>query len=161
VSRSFAHDSAINNSGNTESVDVSLVAVSLATLFAIVRRADLVVGLSSEGVFYVLQECLRAIVDPRISSSAFSDCSSSQQGDKERERDKDTAQQIVRALNMVLLKISSEAPTGRSASVTTPFVVDVVDLMPLHCILLCQGLCSRHFFAFFSSAFLPKKYSTR
>jgi hypothetical protein len=50
----------------TENLDVSLVAVSLATLFAVVRRLELVSGISQSGLFAIFQQCLRSIVDPRL-----------------------------------------------------------------------------------------------
>ena len=88
-------------------IDVSMVAVALATLFAMVRRPDLSQGVPLVTLESVFQECLRRIVDPRLSSAVTAASPASQESSKE------TAQQVVRALNIVLLKLASEAPTGR------------------------------------------------
>ena len=87
-------------------IDVSLVAVSLATLFAIVRRGDLATVMDKECLSDVFQECLRRIVDPRL-GVASAECSP-----RSQESSKETIQQIVRALNIVLLRLAAEAPSG-------------------------------------------------
>ena len=87
-------------------IDVSLVAVSLATLFAIVRRGDLATVMDKECLVDIFQECLRRIVDPRLGATS-GDCSP-----RSMESSKETIQQIVRALNIVLLRLAAEAPSG-------------------------------------------------
>jgi hypothetical protein len=87
-------------------IDVSLVAVSLATLFAIVRRGDLATVMDKECLIDVFQECLRRIVDQRL-GAASAECSP-----RSQESSKETVQQIVRALNIVLLRLAAEAPSG-------------------------------------------------
>lgn len=87
-------------------IDVSLVAVSLATLFAIVRRGDLATVMDKECLTDVFQECLRRIVDQRL-GAASAECSP-----RSQESSKETVQQIVRALNIVLLRLAAEAPSG-------------------------------------------------
>jgi hypothetical protein len=87
-------------------IDVSLVAVSLATLFAIVRRGDLATVMDKECLTDIFQECLRRIVDPRLGAASADASPRSQESSKE------TIQQIVRALNIVLLRLAAEAPSG-------------------------------------------------
>jgi hypothetical protein len=90
VSASFA--SPLSSSASSTSlygIDVSLVAVSLATLFAIVKRGDLSRSMSQPCLAGIFQECLRRIVDPRLSAST-----SISSSPKSQESSKDTIAQV-------------------------------------------------------------------
>jgi hypothetical protein len=55
----------------------------------------------------IFQEGLKRIVDPRLGTA-----SSTSSSPKSVESSKETIQQILRALNIVLLKLAAEAPAG-------------------------------------------------
>jgi len=85
-------------------LDVSLASASLATIFVMVKRNDLVQQLSMSTVVAVLGESLRLLVDERITTSGS--------GADEDE----PAVNIVRALNMVALRLSNELSSGAALS---------------------------------------------
>lgn len=103
VGRSFDLPSLMSSRvpGAMLGVDVSLAAISLSTLFAVVKRGDLVKALSETTLFEVFYECLYRICDPRILHPKVTDADSQQ-----------TAQQIVTAINMILVKLAQEANTS-------------------------------------------------
>lgn len=87
-------------------VDISLLAISLSTLFAFVKRGDVVSQLSEAVLFDVFHECLHRICDDRLAALQSSPPSSSSNEVAE------TAQQIVRAFNMVVLRLGVDGPVG-------------------------------------------------
>lgn len=107
MARSFdlpSEPTANNNAVTILGFDVPLLAITLSTLFSIVKRTEVVKTLTEKCLFEVLYECLYRICDDRLlhPSQAVSDSPESME----------TAQQIVRALNMIILKLSSEANTS-------------------------------------------------
>lgn len=107
VARSFDLPSEPTASSNMVAVlgfDVPLLAITLSTLFSIVKRTEVVKTLTEKCLFEVLYECLFRICDDRLlhPSQAVAELSESME----------TAQQIVRAFNMIILKLSSEANTS-------------------------------------------------
>jgi hypothetical protein len=108
VARSFDQPVTLLNKvpGTFLGIDVSLVAISLSTLFAMVKRADIARRLSEDTLFEIFFECLLRLCDPRILHPHTSDPDSLQ-----------TAQQVVTAINMVVVKLAAEAPTSAVLSV--------------------------------------------
>jgi hypothetical protein len=104
ISRSFNHpNGCISDDPNTPNIniDVSLVSVSLATLFAMVKRSDISTKFTQKSLFVVFYEILRHIVDDRLTTP------NNQQEDAIK-----AIQEISRALNMIVIKLASEAKTG-------------------------------------------------
>lgn len=98
-------------------VDISLLAISLSTLFAFVKRSDVVSQLSEAVLFDVFHECLKRICDDRLAAlqqSPPSSSSSSSSNDNNGSNNEvaETAQQIVRAFNMVVLRLGVDGPVG-------------------------------------------------
>jgi hypothetical protein len=112
ISRSFRkphhhHPSGRQSDGEDNAeVDISLLAISLSTLFAFVKRGDVVSQLSEAVLFDVFHECLHRICDDRLAALQSSPPSSSNNEVAE------TAQQIVRAFNMVVLRLGVDGPVG-------------------------------------------------
>jgi hypothetical protein len=111
IARSFdlpAKDSqagaAFATNGNL-GLDVSLLAISLSALFAFVKRLDVAQKLSEKSLFEVFHECLRRICDPRITQLV-------QKSGAMGVESKETATQVVRALNMIILKLGMDGSVG-------------------------------------------------
>jgi len=81
----------------TLGVDISLGAVSLATLFAMVKREDVANALSEDSCFSIFKECAQRLVDSRLAPPSADTVLT------------DTCSQILRALNMILLKLAAVA----------------------------------------------------
>ena len=94
------NNSLISNLG----FDVPLLAITLSTLFSIVKRNEVVVTLTEKCVSECLYECLFRICDDRLLKPSPSVV--------ENTEFMETTQQIVRALNMIILKLSAEANTS-------------------------------------------------
>ncbi len=103
VARSFDRPALMLNKvpGTFLGVDVSLLAISLSTLFAMARRADLARSLSADCLFEVFHQCLLRLCDPKVLHPLTSDPDSLA-----------TAQQLVNALNMILVRMAAEAETS-------------------------------------------------
>lgn len=78
-------------------IDISLGAVSLATLFAMVKREDIASNLSEESCFLIFKECAERLVDARLAPPSADAVLM------------ETGSQILRALNMILLKLAAVA----------------------------------------------------
>lgn len=103
------------------SVDVGLASVSLATLFSLVRRQDIIDILPEMCLSELLAECLTRIVDSRLTNSGLDKDSS------------EVAQQMVRALNLILIKAGTGSPTGTSLSALLHVLYSCIqDLGPEH-----------------------------
>lgn len=88
-----------------QGVDVSLLAISLSVLFSMVKRPEVAAKLSEDTLFEVFHECLHRICDVRITQMA-------QQSDALGLESKETAQQVARALNNIVLKLGLGGDTG-------------------------------------------------
>lgn len=86
-------------------VDVSLLAISLSVLFSLVKRPDVAAALSEDALFAVFHECLHSICDTRITQAA-------QQSEEVAAEGRETAQQVARALNNIVLKLGLGGQTG-------------------------------------------------
>lgn len=105
----------MGDSNSNAEVDISLLAISLSTLFAFVKRSDVVSQLSEAVLFDVFHECLKRICDDRLAAlqnSSPSPSSSSINGNGSNSEVAETAQQIVRAFNMVVLRLGVDGPVG-------------------------------------------------
>eukprot|EP01041_Mallomonas_annulata_P000127 gene127-202_t len=89
---------------NSLSIDVGLASVALATLFALVRRKDVIDRIPEACLAELISECLRRIVDTRLTNTALD------------EESNDVAQQIVRALNLILIKAGTGPSSGTALS---------------------------------------------
>lgn len=109
IARSFRKPSGRLSEGEDNAeVDISLLAISLSTLFAFVKRSDVVSQLSEAVLFDVFHECLHRICDDRLAALQSSPPPSSSSSNEVAE----TAQQIVRAFNMVVLRLGVDGPVG-------------------------------------------------
>ena len=86
-------------------VDVSLLAISLSVLFSLVKRADVSASLSEDSLFEVFHQGLYRICDPRITQAA-------QQAAENAQESRETAQQVARALNNIVLKLGIGGTAG-------------------------------------------------
>jgi hypothetical protein len=108
-------------------MDVSLLSLSLATLFAIIKRADTLQALfqASASVEHILQECLYRLVDDRLNNAISADPESpTMSGDGVVQ---DACRQIINALNTVLLKLCAcTEEAGPSSGVILSSLIDVM-----------------------------------
>jgi hypothetical protein len=88
-------------------VDVSLLAIALSVLFSLVKRPEVSAVLSEDALFAVFHECLHRICDPRITQAAHP-ATEQEEGQEGRE----TAQQVARALNNIVLKLGMGGQAG-------------------------------------------------
>jgi len=107
ISRSFRKPHPSGRPENVE-IDISLLAISLSALFAFVKRSDVVSQLSEAALFSVFHECLHRICDDRLAALAQQAAQNSPSNNDVPE----TAQQIVRAFNMVVLRLGVDGPVG-------------------------------------------------
>jgi len=96
IKRSFDYPCASGSNDSTLNIniDVSLVAVSLATLFAIVKATSVSKNLPQQMLFDIFSICLAKLVDEKLISKKDST---------------EVTQSISCALNMVVLKLGAEA----------------------------------------------------
>ena len=94
------------HSNSIPGVDVSLLAISLSVLFSMVKRSEVSAALTEHTLFVVFHECLLRICDTRITSLAtLHDATTTNES-------KETAQQIARALNNIVLKVGMNGTAG-------------------------------------------------
>jgi len=107
IERSFNLPCIDSATGSTsiQGVDVSLLAISLSVLFSMVKRAEVSAVLSEDTLFAVFHECLLRICDSRITTLAT-------QSDALGVESKETAQQVARALNNIVLKLGMLGTAG-------------------------------------------------
>ncbi len=79
-------------------IDVSLASAALATIFALLKRPGILKSVSSEVCADVLRVSLIHLVDPRIAPTMR----------QVNTADTETAEQIVRALNIIALKLAAD-----------------------------------------------------
>jgi hypothetical protein len=109
-------------------LDVSLLAISLSALFALVKRPEVAGRLSDHALFSVFHECLKRICDPRLSSAA----AGTEGASSER---RETSPQVVRALNMIVLKLAIDGTVGRVLAVLLRVLfccIPATELLPAH-----------------------------
>lgn len=81
----------------SKTIDIGLVSISLAILFAVLDRNDLCKALTEECIKKMIEECVRNLVDPRLVSSNESSLT----------KEKSIVQnQISKGLNAIILKLS-------------------------------------------------------
>ena len=103
VDRAFSSSGYVppaHSAGASLNIDVSLGSAALATIFALLKRPGVVTSLTIDICSDVLKSCLVHLVNPRLAAGAAGVASA----------DAETAEQIVRALNIIALKLSAEMP---------------------------------------------------
>jgi len=88
----------VQSAGASLKIDVSLGSAALATIFALLKRPGVVSSLTIDICSDVLKSCLVHLVDSRLTNGAAGVVSA----------DTETAEQIVRALNIIALKLAAE-----------------------------------------------------
>lgn len=103
---------AVSEPENVLMIDVALVAVLLATLFALVKRKELLVLLEVSTVALIYKITLSSLVDPRLSNAAIVDGNETSV----------TAKQILKGLNTITLRIAAELPYDQSLCLLIPLL---------------------------------------
>jgi hypothetical protein len=92
---------ATNTVAQALNIDVSLLSLSLACLFALIKRTDTMHALSRTSVSNVLRECLWRLADDRFNFTM---------NESDNGVVVDAVKQIINALNTIILKLSAEYP---------------------------------------------------
>lgn len=120
-------------------MDVALVAVILATLFAIIKRKDLLLCLKPKTLQMIIQHSLIAIADPRLASvtatattgtgtvtTATTATATMSTGTTKRERESaevvNVVKQLTKGLNTIILRIASELPVDKILFILLPLM---------------------------------------
>lgn len=93
-------------------IDVSLVAVLLATLFALVKRKELLSLLEPSTIALMYKISLMCLSDPRLSSSTVTEDSEAAA----------MAKQVLKGLNTIVLRMAVDVPTDRSLCLLIPLL---------------------------------------
>lgn len=95
-------------------MDVALVAVLIATLFALVKRKPLLEILSAPTTSQIYEVCIHALVHPRLTAASTG-----------AHVDQDilaVAKQILKGINTVILRLATDMPSDRSLVQLIPFM---------------------------------------
>jgi hypothetical protein len=108
-------DTAVSSAERVLKIDVALLAVLLATLFALVKRKELLLLLETSTVGLIYKISLASLADPRFSSSAVMEDGNDHEASV-------TAKQILKGLNTITLRVATEMPYDRSLCLLIPLL---------------------------------------
>ena len=91
-------------------MDVSLAAVILATLFALIKRKELLLVIRSKTLEMVIEICLTAIVDPRLAINSKED------------EVINVIKQISKGVNTIVLRIASDLSVDKTLCILIPIM---------------------------------------